>query len=260
MVFRARARCRRTRCPYFLGLIVCLGVVVERSAGGDLIASGPSAEYPRSSSIIMWKELIEPFCSTSSEETLKRVTPDAEKRRVLNLRNWFQRVDTQDKSEPRELLPHPLRTNLWELNCQWRGPARRSNAGVYRHSKLVLDFDATGYVRVKTSDNFSRNDDGDWIAMGKWTLKSSGVDFVLPFPVEGGSQTDRGETAPILHYFETDFHLNPFGPQPKFTRGVVFAENGSQWLRPVVATFTAKGIGNDTADFSYQKRKLPQKQ
>ena len=62
---------------------------------------------------------------------------------------------------------------------------------------------------------------------------------------------------------EMDFHMNPFGVQPKFTRGLIFlpADNhlGNLWMkllriRPIVGTFTGKGIGIDTVDLSYQQR------
>lgn len=253
MVPRAWAHCRFS-CLSLL-LIFCLEVAANgKSAGGDLVTSVTSAEHPRSSSIVTWwEEVIEPDPTTISNEGSKLSRSREDKRIFLNLTSWFQK-GIHEKSESRE-LPHPLRTNLWEMNCRWRGLARQSKSGLYSHCKLVLDFDPSGYVRVRPSDDSSRKD--DWITIGKWKLEPSGVTFALPFPFDDKIETARRESTFIMHHFETDFHINPFGRQPKFTRGVVFRENGSKWLRPVVATFTATGIGNDTADLSYRKRKLP---
>jgi hypothetical protein len=220
---------------------------VEGSAARGLVACDAQ---PPSSPTLFWEELVE----TDPESLEVRPTlaiPKAVVRDLLNPSRWFKSV-ANEKTEPREPA-HPLRTNLWEVKLRWRGPARHKNSGVYSHCKLVLEFDPTGYVRVKPSDDAC---DG-WIAAGKWKLDPARVTFAIPFPVEALDKCDQGETTLKQHYFETDFHINPFGPQPKFTRGVVYRENGSKWFRPVVATFSATGIGKDTADLSYRKRKLP---
>lgn len=60
--------------------------------------------------------------------------------------------------------------------------------------------------------------------------------------------------------YSADFHFNVFGPQPRMLCGVVARDRPSNgtlppWLlRPVVATFTAEGVGEDTADFDYDGR------
>lgn len=60
--------------------------------------------------------------------------------------------------------------------------------------------------------------------------------------------------------FYADLHLNPFGKHPKMFRGLVIRDRSlpflpKRLLRPVVATFTGKGTGKDTADFSYKGRR-----
>jgi hypothetical protein len=167
--------------------------------------------------------------------------------------------------------PHPLRTNLWELQCRWRG--RVSVQQYSRFSTLVLDFDPSGYVRAK----MGQNDNGDtnhtfdtaWKALGTWHLSPSGVTCHLPLPLSlassmnGSAATTEEEQAmeQACCRLTMDFHANPFGRQAKFTRGLVFGaappsrSGWSRWpLRPVVATFTGRGIGTDTADLSYRQR------
>jgi hypothetical protein len=169
--------------------------------------------------------------------------------------------------------PHPLRTNLWELQCRWRGRAlvQQYNS---RFSTLVLDFDPTGYVRAKmghSCDNGNANHTSDtaWKTLGTWQLGPSGVTCHLPLPLQPASPScsnaasaeKEQATERACSRLTMDFHANPFGRQAKFTRGLVFGAaprkrwSPSWWpLRPVVATFTGRGIGTDTADLSYRQR------
>eukprot|EP00550_Attheya_septentrionalis_P003152 CAMPEP_0198284320 /NCGR_PEP_ID=MMETSP1449-20131203/3794_1 /TAXON_ID=420275 /ORGANISM="Attheya septentrionalis, Strain CCMP2084" /LENGTH=344 /DNA_ID=CAMNT_0043981329 /DNA_START=80 /DNA_END=1114 /DNA_ORIENTATION=- len=60
----------------------------------------------------------------------------------------------------------------------------------------------------------------------------------------------------MLHY-HADIHLNKFGKQPRMFRGVVTRDRCSDkphLFRPVLATFTAQGIGKDTVNVSYENR------
>jgi hypothetical protein len=60
----------------------------------------------------------------------------------------------------------------------------------------------------------------------------------------------------ILHY-HADIHLNKFGKQPRMFRGVVTRDRCSDkphLFRPVLATFSAQGIGKDTVNVSYENR------
>jgi hypothetical protein len=110
--------------------------------------------------------------------------------------------------------------------------------------------------------------------VGTWELTSTGLSWTLPlhypnpntaaFP--NHAKAEAGHS--LLLSFHGDFHLNPFGRQPKILRGVVLLVNDhdlasnnkmkqtktTSWFRPVVATFHAVGIGEDTADLSYQDR------
>jgi hypothetical protein len=188
----------------------------------------------------------------------------------------------------REHVPHPLRTDLWEIRCHWRGRARRkrndatnqvpnTNGCIYDRCIFYLEFDPTGYVRLVSnealetaSENFAQGTQCTDLAfvsfdascIGTWKLGPSGLHVKVPFPVSG--QT-TATTPPIvnqqMHTMDMDFHVNPFGLQPKFTRGIIYADVASSnpvlrllHLRPIVATFTGVGVGIDTVDLSYRKR------
>ena len=52
--------------------------------------------------------------------------------------------------------------------------------------------------------------------------------------------------------------MNPFGDAPRMAKGAIVQDN-IRWgvknlFRRVVASFTAKGIGEDTLDISYSTR------
>lgn len=132
--------------------------------------------------------------------------------------------------------PHPLRTDIWKVDLHWR-TARRKNHE--RDETLTLDFDRDGYVRAtRTNDS---NSSSAWI--GSWELLSSGLFWKLCLDDSGTE-----------HYFHADLHLNPFGRQPKLTKGIVIQERSSRskWFRPVTATFTGLGVGVDTVDLTYK--------
>ena len=185
-----------------------------------------------------------------------------------------------------EELPHPLRTDLWEIQCWWRGQARRRsndaipflNDCIYHRSVFHLEFDPSGYVRLvlPTSIDWSVArkissskqpveldlSTTDASCIGTWKLGPSGLNVQIPFPVFVPATT---QSPPNIqqrrHSMEMDFHVNPFGMQPKFTRGIIYADVASSnpvlqlfCLRPIVATFTGIGVGADTVDLSYRKR------
>ena len=50
-----------------------------------------------------------------------------------------------------------------------------------------------------------------------------------------------------------DLILNPFGSCPRMVRGTIVKDSG-KCFRPVVATFSGEGIGQDTVNLSYRER------
>jgi len=195
--------------------------------------------------------------------------------RRIDWKSLFSGSTTTERKEPKasssmKEVPHPLRTNLWEINIRWKGPAARRRRlkqnqkalldhSLYSSSKLVLEFDLSGFVRIRAkSDGVTaeeeEEDAANWVATGKWSADTPPlVTFSIPLPSD-----DNDETV-LKHHFEADLHMNPFGKHAKFTRGVVVRDhaNLSPWFRPVVATFSGVGVGKDTVDLSYKKRKPP---
>lgn len=194
----------------------------------------------------------------------------------MNDRAWLG--DADSRSRPREQqqqqlqpesstsTPHPLRTDAWKLTVQWRRNtaaelelvAKDRESGVKQRKRekkdLRLDFADNGYVRVHhqqdSSDATAAAAAATPLPIGTWKIDPAGLSWRLSL---------NG----VEHYFFTDMHLNPFGKHPKMTRGIILRDrrtgknNGnSKWFRPIVATFTAVGVGNDTADLSYSHRSL----
>jgi len=130
----------------------------------------------------------------------------------------------------------------------------------------VLKFSKNGYV-VLMEDS---NDDSDDVLehrrvtkIGKWKIDTSGVSWSIPVRSSDGS-SQKHEKSTMLHY-HADIHLSKFQEQPRMFRGVVTRDRFhaikipgiaicNDLFRPVIATFTADGIGKDTVDTSYKKR------
>jgi hypothetical protein len=197
--------------------------------------------------------------------------------------------------------PHPLRTDEYSIRLRWR--RRRF---VFAHpSALYLDFDPSGFVRCRRDDPrppgrpqpAGTTTTGKAAAatqvygsVGTWELTPTGLSWTLGLdddPAEGSRDGDgdrdhgtggggdrRGGGAHGVYSFHADLHLNPFGPHPRLSRGVVLhgragksgdalagaskgGGGGSSvgWFRPVVATFEGSGIGRDSADLSYRHRR-----
>jgi hypothetical protein len=249
------------------------------------------------------------------------------------------------KNVPLVPVPHPLRTDLYEIHCKWRGFAKKSNykrrqrnrrkkrslwtsrlafvndnnsnnkinnfnynfynnnnndtlpiRSIYDCNTFYFEFDPLGYVRVLISSSSSSHDNNnktkplnvdhdrkktaayefdhqcnndsnkyiDLNCIGTWKLTSNGLTVTIPIDIQRTGRTIETTTIQQRqqHTMEMDYHMNPFGKQPKLARGIVFLENETNTnfimqlfnLRPIVATFTGKGIGKDTVDLSYQKR------
>ena len=127
---------------------------------------------------------------------------------------------------------------MWELNIRWRGQARGFVTPV--------EFHPNGYCRSPT------------LGVGTWESFPWGVRCTLAEDSTG-----------VEYTLYASVHLNPFGDQPKMLQGTVLKYEGQpldpvqdhyfvvhrpKWFRPVVATFSGKGVGVDTLDFSYSGR------
>jgi hypothetical protein len=184
-----------------------------------------------------------------------------------------------------QLEEHPMRTDEWEFDIQLSplfphegdlfpesslgsdGNAKRSR---YR-KRQVMQFARNGYVKVMQDEQLTANNvDASFVStapsakkskrgqaqVGKWRIGHGGVVFDVPVSVCLGGDENH---MTILHY-HADIHLNKFGERPRMFRGVITRDryNSSilppNFLRPVIGTFSAQGIGHDTADTSYKER------
>ena len=180
-------------------------------------------------------------------------------------------IDVNQIEEEEE--PHPLRTRLWEFQVHWRGPAAKAHlkgcSSLYDCTRLVLEFDPLGYVRLGHNPHHPDDHDNNnsWMATGTWSVEATGgVSCSIPIPVAAstitssslGGAPQQQQMLLLQHRFEADLHLNPFGTHAKLTRGVILRDRPKQRRRDVVGTFSGRGSGGpDTVDLSYATRRAP---
>ena len=168
--------------------------------------------------------------------------------------------------------PHPLRMKEWKMKFSWKEQRRQ------RATTMEFEFDANGYVRClhpntvhknkQKDDTSSRQPagrqkkqqhkegdelDGTNFIVGTWKVAPSGMTWNMSW--DGRSYS-----------FYADLQVNPFGEYPKMFRGLVIRDRSSlrsrgvlprRFLRPIVATFSGRGVGIDTADLTYKGRGPP---
>jgi len=138
-----------------------------------------------------------------------------------------------------------------------------------KRKNQVLKFAKNGYViLMEDSDDTDESSDDVFknrrvTKIGKWKMDTSGVSWSIPVRSSDSSSKKIAKTT-ILHY-HADIHLSKFQEQPRMFRGVVTRNRfhgikipgitiRKDLFRPVIATFTADGIGKDTIDTSYKRR------
>ena len=204
-------------------------------------------------------------------------TPVATRRRSPPPRtpknNIFQPPPQHASLSMERPLPHALRTDRYEIRVQWRvarnhhkrrrwtsrraaiqdttDPSRDNNVTTTTTTTIgdtfTLEFDPNGYVRLllRLGDDTTKQPP-EYI--GTWKLQPNGLVVHLPLPQPLLPSHRDGPRSSII--LTADFHANPFGSQPKLTRGVVRTAVGG----PILGTCTGIGIGIDTMDLSYQQR------
>ena len=192
--------------------------------------------------------------------------------RIPNKNNIFQPPPQHASLSMERPLPHALRTDRYEIRVQWRprnhhkrrrwtsrraaiqdttDPSRDNNVTTTTTTTIgdtfTLEFDPNGYVRLllRLGDDTTKQPP-EYI--GTWKLQPNGLVVHLPLPQPLLPSHRDGPRSSII--LTADFHANPFGSQPKLTRGVVRTAVGG----PILGTCTGIGIGIDTMDLSYQQR------
>lgn len=176
---------------------------------------------------------------------------------------WFGRYDDElswmpshiseaIKAQEKTPVPHPLRTNLWKLNVKWTGTFEGRQKDLFVQS-IFVDFDTTtGRCVARRSETENKV-----VGIGTWKTLPNGVWFTIRLT---GSDCE--------HIFAASLHLNPFGDHAKFIQGSILRSQPNDygsaydvamksfqrsivppnihWFRPVVGTFSGRGIGNCT--------------
>ena len=173
-----------------------------------------------------------------------------------------------NKHDMNELFPECYSITDRSTKDQNVPNTRRKSSG-YR-KRQVMQFARNGYVKILVDDH---DTDGKDITLkkrprvGKWRIGHSGVAFDIPVQLSPRRKKGRkssSEQQPrltTLHY-HADIHLNKFGERPRMFRGVITRDRYASsflppnFLRPVVGTFSAEGIGHDTSDTSYRERAI----
>lgn len=180
---------------------------------------------------------------------------------------------------------HPMRTDEWQLDVQLsrlfpkeegdlftecytdrtgqteHQPKRGSS---YR-KRQVMQFARNGYMKILEDERSDTSGKKNKLKVGKWRIGHSGVAFDVPVQVnvkrkKGNNDDNVISRTTVLHYY-ADIHLNKFGERPRMFRGVITRDRYSSFLppsflRPVIGTFSAEGIGHDTSDTSYKARAI----
>lgn len=173
---------------------------------------------------------------------------------------------------------HPMRTDEWQLDvtlsrlyhsqdgdlfpeCFSRGIQSNSKRGPLKR-RQVFQFATNGYVKILGDASNAANQKTVNAKVGKWKMGHSGVAFDVPIHLLGtNSRKEKHRRLPkftVLHY-HADIHLNKFGERPRMFKGVITRDRHASFLppnflRPVIGTFKAEGIGHDTVDTSYKER------
>ncbi len=106
-------------------------------------------------------------------------------------------------------------------------------------------------------------------SIGKWQMNANGISWTMP--TVSSKQSDESNINTLLH-FHADLHLSKFQNKPRMFKGTITRDRFSKkslkdktdedegskgkrkLLRPVIASFTAIGIGQDTLALQYKER------
>jgi len=199
-------------------------------------------------------------------------------RKRSNLKRKYTKMEHVEIEEE-----HPMRTDEWMVDVNLSPflfpPSVENEAQLFPESSnpwntttICMDGLAKtwrGKRRKRQVFKFSRNgcvllsekgDSNRITRIGRWHMDTHGISWVIPIRTTNNKNT-------VLHY-HADIHLNKFQKRPRMFRGQVTRDRfmdikftdkiciPKYIFRPVVATFTAEGIGKDTVDTSYKNRGL----
>ena len=179
-------------------------------------------------------------------------------------KSLFHRIKSRKHQEDKK-EEHPLRTDTFEVYLKppwfeyilpkslfWKGVKKK------RMKQRVL-FHKDGFVKLLHSEHGLNSTK----SIGIWRLDTNGL-LWFTFPYSTCNGNEDGDGSKVIKtctlQYSTAMHLNPFGDYPKLIRGIVtrdlhfVTKRRIVCIRPIIATFYAKGIGDDTMDRTYNKR------
>jgi hypothetical protein len=186
---------------------------------------------------------------------------------MRNTREFRLKENALSESLPtnRQQVPHPLRTDSYQLDIKWRSPFWRKCFGDDSDGHraplpfLLLEFSRDGRVRIVSCCQGEEFNQSATTHIGEWELVSASLCCKIPVSFESAQYTANEQYRVEHLVFTADLHLNPFGERPKLTRGVILRDEpirlgGMFAVRRVVGTFSGQGHGKDTVDLSYKNR------
>lgn len=172
----------------------------------------------------------------------------------------------------------PFERRLFPTKNEWKDIDNDVNRFSDDHSIYqVMKFAKNGYVLVMERINDRGEESSRMTRIGKWHMDTSGLSWQIPILLpqtdykgfeENGQAKSLSTKRTVLHY-HADLHLSKFQNRPRMIRGRVTRDRFSDgtmslpWgqvlhrrslFRPVLATFTAEGIGEDTISLVYKDR------
>ena len=155
-----------------------------------------------------------------------------------------------------------------------------------RRKEQRMKFAKNGYViLIDDGDNSQRDDSSSTNNVdkqrirniGRWQMDATGISWTMQVQTPKCNKQEEDNTAlrsTCLHY-HADIHLSKFQSKPRMFKGTITRDrffdhddvnesdligNESRiggkkvWFRPVIASFTAEGIGEDTLALNYKER------
>jgi len=176
---------------------------------------------------------------TPENRKIEQVMKFAKNGYVILIEEWGEEIqDQNDYKHMRNSEKSKQRISKvgkWQMNTNgvsWSIPAHLSNKYLKPHERCINS------LRIENEDTETFED----------------LDCSLD-----GSQKESSKITML--YYHADIHLSKFQSKPRMIRGTVVRDrykhkfpNKQRMLRPVIATFTAEGIGEDTLMLQYSER------
>jgi hypothetical protein len=153
-----------------------------------------------------------------------------------------------------------------------------NSSKITRRKEQVMKFSKNGYVILMESGenrkSLPTNNKQRITNVGKWQMDATGISWTIQADLlnkdkkhNHGDQDFDSKKRTYLHY-HADIHLSKFQSKPRMFRGTVTRDRfenvtsegtnkgffGKSFFRPVIASFSAEGIGEDTLVLQYKDR------